>query len=309
MCVLNDLTNSNVLSHRGQSHSVLISSTLEDRQVVVKLAPRECDEDNSLHVERVLYSMVKDALAIHTPHLLPAITVDECDLNEVHSLPWEIMDQCLKIACSTTKFAFVITEEVRGWTLSEYVGKFENRIRSQNLEAQIALQVAQALCVCKMVGFQHNDLHGGNIRVREKTINYEYKVPFEFMFTTSAPIVILDYDLASARGLDNRKLHTFCPRSGACNAYVENWDWYMFLYFFVRLLARHKIATKLEALLPVELKVYRHNTIQHDALFGHACTCLEMEDEKKCARCEIKRETLRKMVSPEDFIRATLSAK
>jgi serine/threonine protein kinase len=173
-------------------------------------------------------------------------------------------------------------------------------MKKQNLEIVFAMQIAQALCVFTKHGFIHNDLHLGNIFVvvHSHPITFEYDIPFKFKITTQYELVIYDYDFASSKNIKNSSgdgIHL--------QVFKYNWDWYMFLTYFIFSIQETNKKSKLKRFFPNIFETSPSQEIGKNVYFGYACKCVTLDEEtKNCTRCEYDDETLQNLPSPLSFL-------
>jgi serine/threonine protein kinase len=162
--------------------------------VAVKLAPEE-DEYVALEQKNIVY--VTKVIVPLTPHMLGALAVGHCKASEwlrsknvtnEMSTKW---NRITKDEEDDANVNYIVTQFL------EYAQSlYDIQLNNTREVLEIAIQVAQALSVCKAKGFLHRDLHFHNILFEEtedpEEINYEF--PFGFRLNSRYRVTILDYD-------------------------------------------------------------------------------------------------------------------
>lgn len=207
---------------------------------------------------------------------------------------------------------YIVTPRLQGEDLGDFVQNNLDHIVQKNFQLQIAVQVAQLLCVLAKYQFRHDDLHVGNIYITyfPKPHKIAYQYPFSFTITTHWFVQVYDYDLMYAGKIfpKNKRFDygTLCPRYGICNQWVANFDWYMFLARFILELQEanpyitpHELRKAYGSEEPIHMtdKVYVGDQV--DA--GYACKCIESV-QGQCKNCRIYVERLSKVMSPQAFL-------
>jgi hypothetical protein len=308
----------------------------EGKEIVIKITLADTEEDNSFSVERNIYRNIVPKMLKETPHLVKYIDDFVCTnfisvlramINQDNAKNKFVAATILKdlqdIATTSLKYKripnilsqeihILLLEKVPGATLFDWLSSklYTSLIfaEKQEFEKDILIQVAYTLNVMREFRLIHNDLHMENIFVvkRERTL-LPYKINNKPYYSKYC-VYIFDFDHSSVMGKFSNKLldTSMCYTYGECNIYDDKWDWFTFLdnflftlpaesslgiHFWNKWFPNHNNFTKEEEF---------GQDIGQRAMRGKACICLD----EVCSDCEISREILDALPSPDDFIRA-----
>ncbi len=192
-CLLNQLDSID-MQDTDKPFILIFGNLREHGKVAVKLAS-ENDEYVALEQKNIVY--VTKVIVPLTPHMLGALAVGHCKASEwlrSKNVTEEMKSKWNRITEEIDDDAnvnYIVTQFL------EYAQSLYDIQLSNTREVlEIAIQVAQALSVCKAKGFTHQDLHFHNILFEEtedpEEINYEF--PFGFRLNSRYRVTILDYD-------------------------------------------------------------------------------------------------------------------
>lgn len=297
MCLLSILDSLTVPKIKeGNSDSVLIFGKHKKYgKVALKLSLEDTNHDNSMSNERDIYMFVKKKITKLTPHFVGGIEVGQCKMSTIKKK--SILDAIYKLRKNNNSqiIYYVLLPRLNGKSLESILIKKTQL--SLDFDIDIAIQVAQALCVAEKFKFSHHDLKLGNIFIETLTkktkINYKY--PFAFELDTKFKVFIFDYDLASIQPnfKNNALSNGLCSSHGLCNQYLKNEDWRYFLFNFVNFI---------EFSRPTPLRAIIGGLFGNDdegknyIAFGRACV------KKNQNKCQLDKKTLQKMISPLAFL-------
>ncbi len=296
-----------------------------------------------MEVERQMYMMIADKMSTVAPHLAKGIAAGVCDEDYLQSnsaMPKKIFsdwqklyakvlrdNQPLTAKCADVsrkgkkivpadvpKVHFVISELLQKVNVWKFIDDQLYKPCGSKWQVELVAQVAQTLCAMQKFGVMHHDLHLGNIfvRVRRPKREWHYTTPFKFTLKTAIEVKLYDYDQGRANGLPkNTFLHDACQERGQCNRYVENWDWYQFLYHFLNYLVDQKIAPDASIVDLIPCRISQDDavdgTLGQDAFYGMPCECVQArridKKTKECAKCVLRSRVLKEMMSPREWLR------
>lgn len=133
----------------------------------------------------------------------------------------------------------IITENSESITLNDFIKLFTDIQVSYNYDllkrtlSNIFYLVLQGINILNnTLRIQHNDMHFGNILIKENIDNIFYdinKTDIEHkMFQSKYKISIYDFDRAYLEGTHNNLLDTLCPNGTGCNS-LSNKDVFVFI--------------------------------------------------------------------------------
>ena len=202
------------------------------------------------------------------------------------------------------KVHYVMTKQLEGTSLADFFSAQKNskltKEDADELDTSIAIQIAQALASAESKGFIHNNLHFKNIFVKTKKDDYfkiNYTYPFEFTLRTKVFVTVFDYNKSYLEGTKENTLLTnkFCKQQGMCNKFIKNYDWYVFLHFYVNNIQRKTI---------LSLLLSKNSHIQNTNLRG--CLCIEQDSDLQCKKCINNVKEYENLKSPLTFLREEL---
>jgi hypothetical protein len=218
---------------------------LEPRPVIVKInIPKINSSDNSLDVERQIYSTVINNLLVNhnTPCLTRYLGHYTCGRNEVKFADSKqqglyndfITDIERNSRNPVTDVNILITQF--GGTESLASSKFSSY--DVHTQVKIIFMIMQTLNCFNRIGFRHNDLHSGNILLdilpSPVTVKYEYKPAKYIEFQTNIIPRIFDFDRASISypGIERNVFldMDMCASVGSCNSFSDRADFFSFMY-------------------------------------------------------------------------------
>jgi len=167
----------------------------------------------------------------------------------------------------------------------------------------IMLQMAQGLYVLGQKKIMHNDLHTNNIFIKVGA-HYRaipYMVPTKCALLARAFVCFYDFDHGTGPEFHNTTLdNDFCESLGECNEFTANWDWYTFLSSLDEILSYEDNNVPVP---PILKKLIQKANPETDAFMGRPCECVKRDkkDPKQCLHCNVKRDFLANMMSPEAF--------
>ena len=300
--------------------------TINPRKVVLKITLGDVDKNNSLSVERRIYSEIVPIMLKKSPHfvkyiddfLLPgfkktlsSIVKGEDKTNRYEAA--EILYQIGKIEksnryskSSNSDIHMLIIERAPGKTLEDWLDsslykKFFTEKQKKQFDMDIAMQVAYTLSIMAEEKVMHNDFHNANLYVveREKT-----RLPYQIngkSFSSKYFVYFFDYDHSSVENkIENTYLtNAMCAKFGECNHFTPKWDWFTFLDEY----CYHAEDTVLKQLFPdwemfTDGEVFR-NVKGARPHRGRACICID----KDCSGCKVSSKLLNRITSLEDFMR------
>jgi len=133
----------------------------------------------------------------------------------------------------------------------------------------LLFQIVFALIQANYYGFQHNDLHLGNIlvdtRPREKYIEYTVRGQTYTLDVQGGKVLLFDWDHGVCHGCGRNKYldDIECPKYGICNEFNNRFDLYMVLREFrINTPAFTKFYKELmpESIIPIDSKFFRFYT-------------------------------------------------
>jgi serine/threonine protein kinase len=215
---------------------------------------------------------------------------------------------------------YVVTPKMKGTSLATFIDKHKYYEAPANFDLLLAFQIAQMLCCYQLVQAMHHDIHLGNmyIEYHEDPIEIPYTYPLPYMLKTRFKLTAFDYDHASSPFMNNKRLtRSFCKQIGECNAYVQNFDWYMFLMHFLHQIVKPSFRIikqtepfQLLSIVPPDMvrvakKPVGNPEVGKDAFFGRACTCEQVQTNNHnkvfCTECKLNTKALTDLMSPLDF--------
>lgn len=255
-------SSSHTLQIVAQYLSTKFDTGKRDFMYKISFQPRDTNTDNSLQVERSIYSEVINPLILkrNTPFLVAFYgeLKSACSPQQVYnSMPAADKDSFKRFFDDiretgdyhTSKpMQMLITERAMGKQVSDVdFSKFSN---PEATFFEMLFQILWTLLCFRDVGLSHNDLHNGNVFLnKDETGNiylaYNKYTTFQFNRTLSTQIFDFDFSCKVPTKFNDCSIHnnkleqkwngstTVCQQYGFCNNYDERRDITRFLTYML----------------------------------------------------------------------------